>query len=466
MVNLVGDRAHGLVAESRFVDRPFLPGGEHNMYELAFAAASLGYEVELRGWLHRETFDRFRERVGAAPAVELEARRPEADDLLVVPEGWRDPLEYARILLSPASPALFVLAAPGLFGWPFAGGWQPPDPLTVPLDEVARPEHFAAAGALGFRLLTHSPALAGAAHVAGVDCAFVGTGRPGFAAPRPVEKEVDVVMLLENRWAALGEQVLEQLPDHISRDRIPAAPNPEVLAHFNRARVLLWPSRIEGHATIPWEARSVGCVPVALDTNRFAVGLDDAHGAALVEAVDQLAPAIEALLANGARWSALSELGRTTAPVEVDWEAYVERVAAFLSAPRDVGPERPALAAIGDLLETWLEQRAGEAQQRLSELSVAREDLTQATGRQIELDTELQAVRADRDAIHAELAAVTQDRDRLHEALLVERDALASRDNELVARRRELDRVENELTVLRSRVAVRTALRVARMLGR
>jgi hypothetical protein len=67
-----------------------------------------------------------------------------------------------------------------------------------------------------------------------------------------------------------------------------------------------------------------------LGSNRFAVALDDPHGAVVVDQLDALAPAVRRLLSDSARWEELSRRGRATAPAEVDWDAYVERVAAFL----------------------------------------------------------------------------------------------------------------------------------------
>jgi hypothetical protein len=80
VVNLVGDRHHGQLAESRLVDRPFLPGGEYSMYQPAFAAAAVGREVELRGWLDRTLFHGLVEATDVAPRVGLPARMP--------PSGW------------------------------------------------------------------------------------------------------------------------------------------------------------------------------------------------------------------------------------------------------------------------------------------------------------------------------------------------------------------------------------------
>ncbi|MBV9471362.1 MAG: hypothetical protein JO206_00240 [Solirubrobacterales bacterium] len=401
VVDLVGERAHGLLAESRFVQRPFLPGGEHNMYEFAFAAASIGLEVELRGWLERAAFERLADGVGAAPRVGLSARLPEPNDLVVVPEGWADPLEYARLLMSPARIAIFVLAPPGLFGWPWvAPGWTRPDPLSVDLDAVAKPAHFQAPHGLGISLLTHSPGIATAAQAAGVPCAFVGTGRPDPPTPQPgIERSVDVAALTSNRWAPLVAEVVPHLRG-LTVDLVGESSNEEVIARLTQARVLLWPSRIEGHATIPWEARSVGCVPVALSTNRFAVGLHEDAGAVVVDDVSDLAPAVHALLANEDRWRELSTRAAGTAASEVDWLAYVDRVRSFISSVPPAAPDRAALAGMGGALTDWIEAQFSRAQ-RLEEISV-----------------ELERVRADRDRLHVQEEHARAERDQAARKLI------------------------------------------------
>jgi hypothetical protein len=437
VVNLVGDAVDGRLADSRFVDRPFLPGGEQNLYEFAFAAAALGCEVELRGWLDRPVFERMAAGAGAQPAIDLPPRRPAADDLVVVPEGWRDPLDYLGLLLSPARLAIFILAAPGLFGWPFvASRWEPVDPLTVPLDQLARPEYFRGMDALHFRLLTHSAGIADAAAASGVECAFVGTGRPNWTAPPLREKSIDVAAIGENRWAPFADRVLDELHGY-TIDRIEAVSNDEMVSRLARARVLVWPSRIEGHATIPWEARGVGCVPVALSSNRFAVGLDEAHGAVLVDTVEEIAPAIRSLLGEADRWESMSSLGRETAPRQVDWGAYLERVDEFLRTPVGEDPSRPPLAGIGDSFGEWRDRRTAEAQAQREEIEVARLDLTSATTNQEKLLAEIAYYRS------------------LHDQLLRDNSAL----------RAEKDRVTEQLNGLLGRRSVRAALKVADSIG-
>jgi hypothetical protein len=443
VVNLVGDAAHGQLAESRFVQRAFLPGGEHNAYELAFAVAQCGYDVELRGWLDRPAFSRLGEGAGVLPRVQLAPRRPDRDDLVVVPEGWRDPLEYARMLLSPARVAVFVLAAPGLFGWPFsAPGWTAPDPLSVALDSLATPEHFQAMHEVGFHLLTHSPGIEAAAHAAGVPCWLVGTGRP--VPPPPAEgvaRDLDAVGLLANRWGPFVREVAADLDD-LALELLDESPNDMILERFARAKVLLWPSRIEGHATIPWEARTMGCVPVALSSNRFAVGLSPETGAVLVDEVAQIAPAARALLADEPRRLELSQRAMRTAPEEVAWEPYVRRVGAFLDAVAPAGPERAAFAGMGEALQAWLRARSDEAQAAKAALA------------------ELERVRADRDAVHSEHAQVRADRDRLAGHLAYAQAEAQTIQTELDKVRAERDAIAAEHRDLLGRRSVKMALRV------
>ncbi|HEY2768940.1 MAG TPA: glycosyltransferase [Solirubrobacteraceae bacterium] len=442
VVTAVGDPVHGQLAESRFVDRPFLYGGEHNLYQIAFAAASLGYEVELRGWLHRPSFDQLSRATGVEPRAEMPARKPEPDDVVVVPEGWRNPLDYARLVLSPARLVMAILAAPGLFGWPFvADPWEPPDPLTVRPDRLARPEHFRGMDALGLTLVSSSPGLVAAAQAAGVECAFLGTGLPSWAPPPPVEKTVDVAALLDNRWAGLAEQVLSEL-DGLTVDRIETVSNEELVARLARARTLVWPSRIEGQARISWEARSVGTVPVALGSNPFAVGLDEAHGAVVVDDIEEIARAIRSLLADEPHRAELSRLGRETAPAEVSWEPYVERVAAFLAGLRGRGrdPSRAPLAGMGRALDAELAELAREHQRRLEELAAAGRDLTEATHNQERMTAESAHWRALFERASAET-----------EELRMEVDSL----------RAENERLAAELRALLARRSVKAALRVA-----
>ena len=65
VVDMVGDPEEGRLSESAFVTKPFAFGGELCCIALAFAAAELDFDVELRGWIHEPTFRRFREATSA-----------------------------------------------------------------------------------------------------------------------------------------------------------------------------------------------------------------------------------------------------------------------------------------------------------------------------------------------------------------------------------------------------------------
>lgn len=394
VVSLAGDAERGLLAESKLTDDVFPYGGVRVCMALAFAAAGEGWEVELRGAVPRVLYDELEKATSFAPSVELPARAPAASDVVVVPEGWRDPLEYARLALSPARTWLFLLAPPGLFGWPFTdAGWSMPDPLTVDPVDLARPEHFHGMRALGFGLLTHSRALAATAGRAGVDCVYVGTGEPDRFEPPVGERDVDVVALIANRWAPLVEEVLPSLGDEVKVDRVDAVPNEEVLARFARAKILLWPSRVEGHATIPVEARAMGCVPVALDTNPYVAGPGEDNGMVSVASLDAIPPTVRRLLGDPGRLEELSRLGQAWARSHEDWDAFRGRVREWLAVVADPAPGKEALLlAVAELTAKATALR-GERDSLAEELEVAARDLTTATENQERLAAELAWLR-------------------------------------------------------------------------
>jgi hypothetical protein len=389
VVNLVGDAERGRLAESRLVDDLFAYGGVRVCMAFAFAVAAAGREVELRGWIPRQTYDAFASATEQRPLISLPARHPDNADVVVLPEGWRDPLEYAQIVLSPAQVWLFVLAAPGLFGWPFTDeDWSPPDPLTVEVERLARPEHFRGMAALGVGLMTHSHGLVEAASAAGVACTYIGTGSPGEPPEPDGARSTDVAGLMENRWAPLVERVLTELDEGVSVDRIPAVPNDEVLSRFGRSRILIWPSRVEGHATIPIEARAMGCVPVALNTNPFAAGLTEDDGAVTVGSVDELAPAIRGLLADPGRLEALSARGQAWALEHEAWGPLVGRVRDWLDTLPSTVPGHGARAAAGAAFRDKVEALRADRDAARVELEVAKGDLTEATNNQERLAAE------------------------------------------------------------------------------
>jgi glycosyltransferase involved in cell wall biosynthesis len=323
-------------------------GGIRSLYELAAAVASSGRAVELRGAVSPSDLDAVCHAAGARPDLPDEPRPPSAEDTVIVPEGIDDPAIHARLTMSPSRAVLALLGPPGLVGWPFTGGdWSPPDPLTVPLDAVARPEHFRAAAALGYEMWTHTPGMQRAAEAAGVACRYVGNGIPGGYPDPPAEKTVDLAWLSGNRWAPLAQPIVEALSERgVSCVGLAEAHHHEVLDLFGRARVVLHPLRIEGHSRIGCEARAMGAVPVVLNTNPFGVGIDEAGGAVAAERLSDMPQAVLDLLADPDRLALMSARARATASEQVAWEPFVSRVEAALDSPAE-DVTRGARAAIG-----------------------------------------------------------------------------------------------------------------------
>ena len=350
---------------SLYLDRQWISGGERSLYELAAAAASLGHDVELRGDLQRRALDEICAAAGAAPRVGMPSRRPASDDLVVVPEGWSDPQHYARIALSPARAAIMLLAPPGLFGWPFVEGWTPPDPTAVPLDAVGRPEHYRGMTSLGFELWTNAPVLAAEAEAAGVACRMLAAGDPvPFPDPRP--KRLDVAVIENNRWAPLARAALATLDaTHVA---IPTVDHDRMLELLSEARVLIWPSRIEGFSRMQTEARAMGTVPVALRSNRFGVGLSGEEGAVVVDDPDDIAPAVRALLDGPQRLEDLRERAMRSARAQLSWEPFVKRLAEALDAPWDRSETSGVRSELGAAIDRTVAGVREEAAARVDEV--------------------------------------------------------------------------------------------------
>jgi glycosyltransferase involved in cell wall biosynthesis len=299
------------------------------MYELAAAIAATGREVELRGRIVEPIFEEICTAAGSRPILDRAPRLPRESDTLIIPEGWPDEA-FAPYVLSGVRSIMMLLAPPGLAGWPYTGEpWTKPDPLTVDPEAVARPEHFRAIAGLGCEIWVHSRGLAAAAEAAGVDCRYIGSGQPA-PFPQPGAKEHDLVVLEHNRWAPLALEVAERTGR--STVRVPRLDHAGVLETLGSARVLVWPSRVEGHSRVQVEARAMGTVPVALSSNRFAEGLAEEGGAVLVDSVEDMAPAIERLLDDPAELERRARLATDSARAHVDWDRYVERVDQALSA--------------------------------------------------------------------------------------------------------------------------------------
>ncbi len=315
-------------------DRSFISGGERSLYELAAAAAVLGIDVELRGQINRAVFDTVTAAAGAAPRTGLPSRRPERGDLVVVPAAAHLGL-YAAVHLSEARGVIDLLGPPGLSGWDFLGPERPaPDPWIIPVDQVGRPDSFRAMWGLGFDLWTNAVGIEEAGRRADVPVTWIGTGSPVTFPDIPV-KTHDVAIIESNRWHAQADSVAAALPG-VSVLRIPPVPHVYSLASFLApARLLIWPSRLEGMSRIAREARSAGTIPVALSTNPFAVAEDHTDGVVLVDDLDELATTALELLGDPDRIASQRSRAIASAQRQVDWPAFVARVEAAVAATTD-----------------------------------------------------------------------------------------------------------------------------------
>jgi hypothetical protein len=127
-------------------------------------------------------------------------------------------------------------------------------------------------------------------------------------------------------------------------------------------------------------------------------------GAVLVDDMVELAPAVRALLSDPDRWAGLSERAIRTAAEQVDWDAYVGRVATWADALPEADIGSGARAAMGAALARWLADRFAEHQSSLEELHGEAErlrcDRDRWAERADEFEVELDRVRADRDQWH------------------------------------------------------------------
>jgi len=341
---------------SRFSpDRPFISGGERSLYELAVAGAVLGLEVELRGDINRIIFEAVTSAAGAGPRVGLEPRRPDGADLIVIPET-ADKNLLATLVLSSARRVMLLLAPPGLCGWSFEPGWTVPDPITVPLDAIGTPWSYRQLEGSGLTLWTNAHGIAEAGYRSGVEVEWIGTGTP-VPFPDEIGKQFDVAVVVANRWASWAREVADRL-EVASVLSVPATPSAYSLSPWlAAARILLWPSRVEGISRIAREARAVGTVPITLDTNPFATVDDHGPGVVLVSDLDGIAGAARQLLADPSRLAALADQARTGARHQADWATYVARVGETIKILEDVPatPGSAAAGAIGD--HAWQRDR-------------------------------------------------------------------------------------------------------------
>jgi hypothetical protein len=278
--------------ESRFDDdREYITCGERSLYELATAAAALGLDVELRGGINRPIFEALTSAAGSAPTVGLDTRLPDRGDMVVAPEGGEADL-IAAVQLSAAR----------------------------------------------------------AGEEAGVLVEWLGTGTP-VAFPADGVKSADVAIVAANRWAEAAEMVAARLTG-VTVLRIEAVPSVYSLsAALAPARILLWPSRLEGMSRIAREARAVGADPVMLGTNPFVTVEDYGRGIVVVPGLDSLAEEAERLLADPDRLEILTMEGKESVRQQVDWDAFLARVEQAVSRVPE-RPRRASRAALGELLRT------------------------------------------------------------------------------------------------------------------
>jgi hypothetical protein len=371
---------------------PVTSGGHRTLHELAVAMAATGRRVEVRGQFDLAELSYLSQAAGAMPELPAAPRRPGHGDVVLMPEGFEDPLTFAYVALSEARRILLLLAPPGLFGWPFVKGWSKQAAVDVAIESVALPNHFRAMAGMGFELWTNSPAMADRIEAAGLRGTFIGSGR-SVPWPEPLPKRYDVVTLANNRWADLARWVVSRLEPGVVHHEIPAASNDEVLRQLGQARVLIHPSCVEGHSRIGEEARAMGAVPVVLSTNQFSLGLDEEGGAVAVPSLDDMPQAVMSLLGDAERWVALRERSMKAARAQVDWDAYLARVDAALSRPPEEGP---ALGGWGLIGERLMQEEA-----RIVRDAAAKEDTLKAE--LLRVDGELARTHRENDAFADEL---------------------------------------------------------------
>lgn len=399
----------------RIDDATWIHGGVRSLIELAAGLAANGLEVELRGgFLEREVAA-----IERAADVQLgrpsARRRPQPDELVIIPEGHGDPLIFARVALSGARAALLLLAPLGLFGWPFD---ETPIPqadevLTLDTETVGRPESLAAARSFGLELWTNASAIAARGVAGGIDVKYVGRGSP-TPYPEPGEKSVDVLALEENRWSPLAAEALAAMPAGFSTRIQPRGSHAEMLAALSAARVFLHPARIEGRSRLAEEARAMRAVPVLLASNSNGEGYGPEHGSVVVDSVHDMPAAAAALLNDPERLAALAESGYRTARQAGDWEAYKQRL-------RDAVAHPDPVVIAGTYVRSRVGERAAEEHSRLLR---DRDEIMHDHDR---LVRERDGLAHERDQLAAEGASLHER----SEALMAQLDAASARARSL-----------------------------------
>ena len=402
--------------------RRSISGGERSLYELAVAGAVAGLDVELRGSLNGPILAELTDAAGVSPRVGLPPRRPGPGELVVVPEAADFEL-LAALFLSGARAVVYLLAPPGLWGWSFLDGWSAPgDPGSVAVDSVGLPESYRAIAGLGFAMWTNARGIAEAGRRAGVAVESLGTGTP-VPFPAAPTKTADIAVVEANRWAPSAEELVRRLPEAIVH-RIGAVDSVYSLSEaLGPAHILPWPSRIEGMSRIAREARAVGTVPVALDTNPFATPDDHGEGVVLVPDLDAIVQETRGLLADRARLQELQRRAVAGVRTQADWPGFVGRVGALAARPARRGSD-PARRRMGDELA----QRDGARRHDAERLAEGyRSALAAVTAERDAARSERDAARSERDAARSERDAARSEREALDGELEAQRRRLATR---------------------------------------
>jgi hypothetical protein len=248
-------------------------------------------------------------------------------------------------------------------------------------------------------------------------------------------KCADVAIVAANRWSDGAEQVATRLTGATVL-RIPAVPSVYSLsAALSPARILLWPSRLEGMSRIAREARAVGTVPVMLGTNPFVTAEDYGRGIVVVPDLDSLAEEAEGLLADPDRLEGLMVEGRESVRQQVDWDAFLVRVERAISRVPE-RPRRSSRAALGELLRN--RHRADT-----DALAAHAERVTQrAEGAELHatnLQAHVDGLETQLSALQAELGRLAGERDSAVELRNEDQVALRATSAALDASRAEVE---------------------------
>ena len=326
--------AHSLPPATFPQDRVSASGGERSLYELALAAQLAGYNVELRGEASKVLLSFVESAGGVALSCPETFREITDKDIIIFPEVI-SPHQLFNYFHSGARLVMYQLSVPGSITWDGTPEWTLQRLTTVPFESLGRPESFQAFDRLGVEMWTHSEGIALAGERAGVHVTRFGIG-PLLDVPSPVERSFDVAIVTENRWGQWAEDIVAKLPE-ASILRIPKRERVYSLAsELRHAKVLVFPSRVEGLPRIVGEAASVGTVPVVLGTNPFLTEGDWGKGVVLVDHLDDMANATRDLLADDHRWRALSTAAAASRAERGDLAAFVGRVGTALE---DIQPQ-------------------------------------------------------------------------------------------------------------------------------